>query len=176
MIPSFLQPRFTMISSSVTWWIFPSTMSPPRGNLSDFSMSSIKSAIESSSLLLVMLSLILEITSLIMHAGVDAPAATPILLHKLSSFNGKSCLFSTKNDLRQFFSAMSKSFLELELLRSPIITMASTSPASLRQLVCLSPVAWQMVLLTSVSMPFSLMASMISSKSSLRKVVCATTK
>ena len=94
-IPSFLHPRFTMTSLSVTWCTFPVTISPPLGNLKDFSISSIRSFMFNS-LFSSVTSLILAITSLIVHSGVEAPAAIPILLHFATSFNGKSSIFSTK--------------------------------------------------------------------------------
>ena len=145
--PSFLHPMLTITSFSVTWCTFPLTISPTLGSLNDFSISSIKS-IMFISLFSVMCSLILAITSLITHSGVEAPAAIPILLHFKRWCNGKSSFFSTKYVFEHIFFEISYNFCVLELFLPPMITIASHSSASFLQLSCLSAVALHMVFFT----------------------------
>ena len=89
--------------------------------------------------------LILEITSLIIHAGVDAPAVIPILLYLAVSFNSNSEISLIKTAFLQCFFAISYSFLEFELWGSPITTIRSDFSARSAHASCLSLVALHMV-------------------------------
>ena len=87
----------------------------------------------------------LAITSKIICCGADALAATPILLYFEISCNGKSSNFSIKTVNMQFCEQMSNSLRELELVLSPITTIASEFAASFAAASCRCFVALQMV-------------------------------
>ena len=127
-------------------------------------------------MLISFFSLMVAITSLITHSGVEAPAAIPILLHFAISCNGKSSFFSTKNVFLHIFFDISYNFCVLELSMPPIISMASHFAAKSAQLFCLSEVALQMVFFTSTSVFSRSKTARTSSKTSFFIVVCAIMK
>ena len=130
-------------------------------------MSSIKSIMFIS----VMFSLMVAITSLITHSGVDAPAATPILLYFAILCNGKSSIFSTKYTFLQVFFAISANFCVFELFFPPTTMKQSHIFANFIQLFWRSVVAPQMVLWILACFPSERNTALTSSSNSLRIVV-----
>ena len=91
-------------------------------------------------------SLIMVLTSLIIHCGVDAPAITPIISFFLIYASISSAGFAIVCTFLQYFLHISPSFAVLELFLPPTTTMQSHILANSAASRCLSSVVLQMVL------------------------------
>jgi len=121
-----LQPTSTWISVVPMAVTIPVTLSPVFRVLKDFSSSSSKDSLVSGAVVLMFSSVIVVNTSIMILAGVDAPAVSPATRHPEKNSGESSSADSIWRTFPQFSLQISVKCLVLALLRSPTTTIAST--------------------------------------------------